>query len=145
MKLLRSDLPRPLTLCTSLRRRQSAPTNRLSAVCLLVAAVVALACLAHAQQQQPPQNVLVVIADDVGVDAIGCYASGSSPPPTPNIDALAARGVRNDAHPCLSDLFADARQHPDRALSVPHRHRQSDRPDGTGSRSDRDPAARSAT
>jgi arylsulfatase B len=39
-------------------------------------------------------NTLLIVADDVGVDAIGCYGLGTSPPPTPNIDALAARGVR---------------------------------------------------
>ncbi len=39
-------------------------------------------------------NVLLVVADDVGVDSIGCYGLGSNPPPTPAIDALAARGIR---------------------------------------------------
>jgi arylsulfatase B len=43
---------------------------------------------------QSPLNTLFIVADDVGVDAIGCYGRGASPPPTPNIDALAARGVR---------------------------------------------------
>jgi arylsulfatase A-like enzyme len=38
-------------------------------------------------------NVLVLLADDVGVDMIGAYAEGSDLPPTPNIDALAADGV----------------------------------------------------
>ncbi|MBK8096130.1 MAG: sulfatase-like hydrolase/transferase [Planctomycetes bacterium] len=59
------------------------------------ALTTALANLAFAQ------NVLIVIADDVGVDAIGCYGAGASPPPTPNIDALAGRGVRfTRAHGC---------------------------------------------
>ncbi len=43
---------------------------------------------------QATNNVLLVIADDVGVDGIGCYGLGAAPPPTPNIDALAQRGVR---------------------------------------------------
>jgi arylsulfatase A-like enzyme len=38
-------------------------------------------------------NVLILVADDLGVDAVGAYGVGSKPPPTPNIDALAARGV----------------------------------------------------
>jgi len=38
-------------------------------------------------------NVILLIADDVGVDKIGAYGEHPSPPPTPNIDALAARGV----------------------------------------------------
>ncbi|MCK5944568.1 MAG: sulfatase-like hydrolase/transferase, partial [Planctomycetes bacterium] len=32
-------------------------------------------------------------ADDLGVDQVGCYGEGANPAPTPNIDALAARGV----------------------------------------------------
>src|SRR5262245_65204149 len=39
------------------------------------------------------QNVLVLLADDLGCDAVGCYGSASAPP-TPNLDALAAGGVR---------------------------------------------------
>lgn len=46
-----------------------------------------------AAQGQIP-NVLLVVADDVGVDGIGCYGLGSNPANTPNIDALAATGVR---------------------------------------------------
>ncbi|MBM4062805.1 MAG: hypothetical protein FJ265_17175 [Planctomycetes bacterium] len=48
--------------------------------------------LAAAAAQTP--NTLLVIADDVGVDGVGCYGLGTAPPPTPNLDALAARGVR---------------------------------------------------
>ena len=48
------------------------------------------------------QNVLLVVADDLGVDSVGCYA-GATAPPTPNIDALAAAGVRfTQAHACPS-------------------------------------------
>jgi arylsulfatase A-like enzyme len=39
-------------------------------------------------------NVLMLMADDVGVDKIGAYGEGSMVPATPNIDALAAGGVR---------------------------------------------------
>ncbi len=38
-------------------------------------------------------NVLIIIADDLGVENVGAYQEGANPPPTPNIDALAARGV----------------------------------------------------
>ena len=38
-------------------------------------------------------NTLLILADDVGVDMIGAYKEGTSPPPTPNIDKLAANGV----------------------------------------------------
>lgn len=39
-------------------------------------------------------NVMVLLADDVGIDMIGAYAAHPDPPPTPRLDALAARGVR---------------------------------------------------
>lgn len=59
---------------------------------LIHAFVPPLALFATLAAQTP--NVLLVVADDVGVDAINCYGLGSNPAPTPTIDALAARGVR---------------------------------------------------
>lgn len=48
---------------------------------------------ARAERQAP--NVLVFLADDVGVDKVGVYgAPGDRRPATPRIDALAAEGVR---------------------------------------------------
>ena len=45
---------------------------------------------------QPP-NIVVILADDIGFGDLGCY--GASLVRTPNIDKLAARGVRfTDAH-----------------------------------------------
>lgn len=38
-------------------------------------------------------NVLVLLLDDIGRDKISVYGDHPSPAPTPNIDALAARGV----------------------------------------------------
>ena len=35
----------------------------------------------------------IILADDLGVEATAAYGEGMSPPPTPNIDALAASGV----------------------------------------------------
>lgn len=53
-----------------------------------------LVLLAHAGlAAQTPPNLLVVIADDLGVDGVSVYGEGTQPPPTPVIDALAARGV----------------------------------------------------
>src|SRR5688500_856493 len=52
----------------------------------------------------PPQNILLIIADDLGVDRVGVYATNdyADEPEiaagygdrTPSIDALAANGVR---------------------------------------------------
>lgn len=44
---------------------------------------------AHAAERP---NVVLIMADDLGADAIGCY--GGLTAPTPHIDALAASGVR---------------------------------------------------
>jgi arylsulfatase A-like enzyme len=38
-------------------------------------------------------NTLLIVADDVGVDAISAYKEGTAPPPTPTIDALAKNGI----------------------------------------------------
>ena len=60
--------------------------------------VVAAALIAPAVSQSP--NVLLILADDVGVDVIGCYGQPNAAP-TPNIDALAAQDIRFDnAHAC---------------------------------------------
>ncbi len=44
-----------------------------------------------------PPNILIIIADDMGVDMVGVYDEGDSAagfvPPTPNIDALSEDGV----------------------------------------------------
>jgi len=46
----------------------------------------------------PPPNILILLADDLGVDQVGCYAVDypqlAEQPCTPNIDALAATGMR---------------------------------------------------
>jgi arylsulfatase A-like enzyme len=50
----------------------------------------------HAQQPTQP-NVVLIIADDLGVGDVGCY--GSKMIRTPNVDRLAAEGLRaTDAH-----------------------------------------------
>lgn len=60
--------------------------------CLVSRLVVGLSLLS-AHQLASQQNMLILVADDLGVDHIGAYQEGASPPPTPNIDALAARGL----------------------------------------------------
>ncbi|MEM7200754.1 MAG: sulfatase-like hydrolase/transferase [Planctomycetota bacterium] len=42
---------------------------------------------------QTGDNVLIVVADDLGVDQVAAYGEGGAPPRTTNVDALAARGV----------------------------------------------------
>ena len=78
---------------------------------LLITVALALACGGRSPARAPaptaPQpapdpadraddgtpNVLIVIADDVGIDKVGAYGEHPSPPPTPTLDALAAEGV----------------------------------------------------
>lgn len=55
--------------------------------------VLTLSAHLDAQDGAPKANVLILMADDLGVDYISAYKEGSDPAPTPNIDALAARGV----------------------------------------------------
>ncbi|MGK0154579.1 MAG: arylsulfatase A-like enzyme [Neolewinella sp.] len=49
-----------------------------------------IACSAAFAQNH---NVLLIVADDIGVDYVGAYLEGTNPPPTPTIDALAQNGV----------------------------------------------------
>jgi len=62
-----------------------------------IVAAVASATVAEAQD-----NVLFLLADDIGVDRIAVYGEHPDPGNTPNIDALAANGV----------LFRNAWSHP---------------------------------
>lgn len=57
---------------------------------LLVLITFAIAGAACAEQ---PPNVVIIVADDVGVDKVSAYAEGTNPPSTPNIDSIANDGV----------------------------------------------------
>ncbi|MCA8978285.1 MAG: arylsulfatase [Planctomycetes bacterium] len=61
-----------------------------------LALAVSLA-LASVSAQQPAPNVVLIYGDDVGYGDVGCY--GATAIPTPNIDRLAAAGLRfSDGH-----------------------------------------------
>ncbi len=65
---------------------------------LALLAGLALASTSHAQTDSPSplaggQNVLLIVADDLGVDALGVYPESVNHAPTPNLDALAVQGV----------------------------------------------------
>jgi len=69
----------------------SRPVLRLPILCLLsILALVASSAIAAAPATRP--NLLLIFVDDTGYADPGCY--GGSLAPTPNIDALAAGGVR---------------------------------------------------
>lgn len=69
--------------------------TRITFTACLVVALISLPRAVTAQQnrhlQQQP-NVILIMADDVGWEAFGCY--GGEDYATPNIDALAASGIR---------------------------------------------------
>ncbi|MDG1051122.1 MAG: sulfatase-like hydrolase/transferase [Planctomycetota bacterium] len=44
----------------------------------------------------PRPNVLVLVLDDIGMDAVSCYPDAAPDARTPTLDSLAARGVRFD-------------------------------------------------
>lgn len=70
-------------------------------VCLLV-----LLTLGFQQSQAAEPNVLLICVDDLK-PTIGCF--GDSVAITPNIDALAKRGVRFDRAYCNQAVFAPSR------------------------------------
>ena len=93
----------------------------------LLAGAAATAALAYAvpaiaQAPAKPPNIVVILIDDMGFSDIGCYGSEI---PTPNIDALAAGGLR------FTQFYNNARCSPSRAalldrdVSAPGRARSS--------------------
>ena len=65
--------------------------NSRTVLAVLLRYVFVLAASTFATAQSP--NLLLIMADDFGVDSISCYGTPSAPP-TPVIDALAQSGVR---------------------------------------------------
>ncbi len=60
---------------------------------LLLACLLGLPLLVQAAEEKSPRpNIIFILADDLGLDGVGCY--GSDRHKTPNIDRLAAAGVR---------------------------------------------------
>ena len=57
--------------------------------------VLSLVCQV-AFAETPPPNIIFLLADDQNFDSLGCY--GNEDVLTPNIDALAARGMAFDNH-----------------------------------------------
>lgn len=62
---------------------------------LIIVVVLGVASLVHATEQP---NVIIILADDMGIGDPRCYTA-TSKIPTPHLDAIAAKGVRfTDAH-----------------------------------------------
>lgn len=57
-----------------------------------------IACSTPPREAAAPPNIVYILADDMGIGDLGCY-NPESKAPTPNMDRLAAEGIRfTDAH-----------------------------------------------
>jgi arylsulfatase A-like enzyme len=63
----------------------------LLAIPILIVLVGSVACCGRAPAAEKPPNIVLILADDLRYDALGC--TGNRILPTPNIDRLAARGT----------------------------------------------------
>ncbi len=64
----------------------------------LLASVALIVTVDAQESASAPPNMVVILADDLGLGDLGCY-NPASKIPTPNLDALAAAGLRfTDAH-----------------------------------------------
>src|SRR5262245_25712313 len=68
---------------------------------IAVASLLSLSGMTHAQQTAKP-NILVIMGDDIGWFNIGAYHQGMMSGKTPNLDKLAAQGMR------FTDYYAEA-------------------------------------
>jgi arylsulfatase A-like enzyme len=74
----------------------------------LVLLVAAAFPLAHASGEPAPRpNVIYILADDAGYGDLGCY--GQTTVPTPNLDRMAAEGIRFTQHYAGSTVCAPSR------------------------------------
>src|SRR5262245_11836183 len=67
-----------------------------------IAAVVLTVAASSAQAAEKKPNILFIMGDDVGWFNIGAYHQGIMSGKTPNLDKLAAQGVR------FTDYYAEA-------------------------------------
>ncbi len=82
------------------RRKQMRNTTNACAILILLVAVLALAAGQAFAQQKP--NIVVIMGDDIGIWNIGAYHQGMMAGRTPNLDKLAAEGMR------FTDYYAEA-------------------------------------
>jgi arylsulfatase A len=76
-------------------------------VVVVVALLAGVAAVADAGEKRRPPNVVYIIADDLGYGDVGCY--GQQKIKTPNIDRIAAEGIRFTQHYSGSPVCAPSR------------------------------------
>ena len=74
--------------------------NRICFIVLVLVAVFALAAGPASAQKKP--NIVVIMADDIGIWNIGAYHRGVMSGKTPNLDKLASQGM------LFTDYYAEA-------------------------------------
>ena len=73
----------------------------------LLAFFVALITCCIASKDEKPPNLVILLADDVGMGDLGCF--GNNTLPTPNIDRLATEGVKLTQHLTTSAVCTPSR------------------------------------
>ncbi len=77
-------------------------------IILMTAVFMAASCTApHQEISEPKPNIVFIMADDLGYNELGCY--GQEIIHTPNIDRLAAEGIRFTQHYSGSPVCAPSR------------------------------------
>ena len=91
--------------------------NRYFIFFVFLTALLQFSC---SEQEQELPNIVLIMADDVGISDIGCYGSEIH---TPNIDRLASNGLRFTHLYTAARCFTARAPDPDRAVSAPGRQR----------------------
>jgi hypothetical protein len=103
------------------RKSMTTPENSLVGRRSFVASLAASLVGCRSGRRKP--NIVVFLADDLGITGLGCH--GSRFHETPHIDRMAEQGMRfTQALRRLPGLLADTDQHHDRQVSRPHRSHQ---------------------
>jgi len=63
---------------------------------VLILAVLAMCSISSLKSQDPAPNILLIIADDLGIDAINSYLPLDDAPVTPHLDQIRDAGIRFD-------------------------------------------------
>ncbi|KAM6446339.1 arylsulfatase D-like isoform 1-T1 [Liasis olivaceus] len=84
----------------------SFPSKRIYLVTLLALLILLHTCRVNAALDSKP-NIVLMLADDLGIGDIGCY--GNSTIKTPNIDQLAKEGVKLTQHIAAASLCTPSR------------------------------------
>ena len=82
--------------------------QKLSGICALAALVTLLLCTTGLEAEQArPANLILILADDLGYGELGCY--GQKKIKTPNLDKMAAQGLRFTQHYAGNAVCAPSR------------------------------------